>query len=523
MSQSTDLVLGRHRTVGLPDADEAQRFWKLAHTVSNTKMVPGDFRGKPEAVLACMLAGREIGLGAMESLRSFYIVDGKPSESAELLHTLAARQGHDIWVVSADNRHCEVHGRHRDWPDDRPDLVVTWDAETAAIAGLIEWQCVEAWPRHQQGCSCKSNWRSYPRAMFRSRAITEAVRSVCPEVTVGATYSPEELGAKVEGPGGVPVDAPAGFGASGENFEVPTLEEFDAQWVASHTVDQVLAVVDHHGSDTDLGDVTLAEYVADCEAHGEARPRLQDGLDARMDVVVAEVVDDDQDDDRQDSVPDGGPPGGDDQQTGVSTDDEAGGGPPEGDSDDGPTVEEQLVADYTREELDDLADGLGLKGASSMPNKAAVAAGIVVARRAQRETHDDQDEPGAGEETGGGRTAAKDTRPAPTPDAEPDVELSVSQKALLKSIAIQSKALGFESDDDRHQLIRATTQWMSENVSQWEWGTLDSGTAVVSASPVAGKLLLAEGFHRVRQGPLVASYDGDGRLTLVDGREGDVA
>lgn len=319
---ATDIVVSQR--VGLPAAAEAQRMWQLAGQVQHTDLVPSDFRGKPEAVLACALAGRELGLGFFESMRSFYIVDGKPSESAELLHTLALRAGHDIWVESATNSGAVVRGRHRDWPADRPEAVVEWTVEDAAQAELVDWECLDTWPRHNRRdivkhkrdggtytkkdtCECKDNWRKYGRAMFRSRGITEMVRMLCPEVTVGATYTPEELGAAVSGPGGVPDGAVAGWGASGENFVLPAPADIDAMWVAKHSPDQVLAMVDHHGADLivpEAGDVTLVDWVRRCERSGEKRRHLLDALAVRAgeDVTPPDDDEDEEQDDVEDAV-----------------------------------------------------------------------------------------------------------------------------------------------------------------------------------------------------------------------------
>jgi hypothetical protein len=171
----------------LPGQYETVQLSTLALRVSNTEMIPTQYRGKPDAVLACFIAGREIGLSPMESVRSFHIIEGKPSMSAELMHTLALRAGHDIWIVEADRKGCTVRCHHRDWPQDRT-IDVRWDEEDAQAAGLVG----------------KGNWKKYARAMFRSRAVSEAIRQVCPEVLVGATYTAEELGARVEGPFATP-------------------------------------------------------------------------------------------------------------------------------------------------------------------------------------------------------------------------------------------------------------------------------------------------------------------------------
>jgi hypothetical protein len=40
----------------------------------------------------------------------------------------------------------------------------------------------------------KGNWRTYPAAMLKARAITEVARDACPEALFGVAYTAEELG-----------------------------------------------------------------------------------------------------------------------------------------------------------------------------------------------------------------------------------------------------------------------------------------------------------------------------------------
>jgi hypothetical protein len=57
----------------------------------------------------------------------------------------------------------------------------------------------------------KAVWKQYPRAMLRSRAVSEVVRTAFPECIAGL-YTPEEMGAEVvvNSEGGVEiVDVPA--------------------------------------------------------------------------------------------------------------------------------------------------------------------------------------------------------------------------------------------------------------------------------------------------------------------------
>src|SRR5207342_2606352 len=80
-----------------------------------------------------------------------------------------------------------------------------WTLDDAVTAGLCELRNGRPYSRSSKGEP--QAWEKYPRAMLRSRAVAEAVRTVCPEVLHGAIYTPEELGAYVDQEGN-PIDAP---------------------------------------------------------------------------------------------------------------------------------------------------------------------------------------------------------------------------------------------------------------------------------------------------------------------------
>ena len=61
-------------------------------------------------------------------------------------------------------------------------------------------------PATAAGLANKGVWKSYPQAMLRSRALAEVIRMGASEVLIGGIYTPEELGAEVDG-GGQPVKA----------------------------------------------------------------------------------------------------------------------------------------------------------------------------------------------------------------------------------------------------------------------------------------------------------------------------
>jgi hypothetical protein len=147
--------------------------WNLAKGVQDTELVPKALRRRPDAILAVMVYGHELGLQPMTSLREVFIIDGTPSCSAKLMRALILRAGHRlVWrTLSADT--VVLYGQRR---DGRGEGEVTWSMKDARDAGV----------------STKDVWKRYPRAMLAARATSELARLIFPDVTIG--YTPEELG-----------------------------------------------------------------------------------------------------------------------------------------------------------------------------------------------------------------------------------------------------------------------------------------------------------------------------------------
>ncbi len=150
-----------------PAADLAQR-------IAKTEFVPTALRNRPEAVLACMLAGNEIGIGPMQSLSKIHIIEGRPAMAAELMRAIVQRDGHEVWFEDTTNTKVTICGRRKE-----SDHVtrVTWTMDDAKRAQL----------------DAKQNWRRYPRQMLVARATGDLCRMVFADVLGGISYTPEEL------------------------------------------------------------------------------------------------------------------------------------------------------------------------------------------------------------------------------------------------------------------------------------------------------------------------------------------
>ena len=158
-----------------PSASDLEQSWRLAERIARTDFVPGAFRGKPEAVLACILAGRELGIGPMQALQSIHVIQGRPTMSADLMVGLVRRAGHRIRTTERTDTTATVEGVRVDDPEHTEQVTFTMDdANRAGLTG-------------------KDNWRQYPAAMLWARAVSALCRITFNDVLHGVAYTPEEI------------------------------------------------------------------------------------------------------------------------------------------------------------------------------------------------------------------------------------------------------------------------------------------------------------------------------------------
>lgn len=152
----------------------APEAWSLAQRIARTEFVPDALRGKPEAVLACILAGHEVGISPLQSLQKIHVIKGRPAMAAELMRAIVLHAGHEIWIEESSSTRCIMAGKRRG--SDR-ETRVTWTEDDARRANLLG----------------KDNWKQYPTAMLIARASGQLSRAIFPDVLAGISYTIEEL------------------------------------------------------------------------------------------------------------------------------------------------------------------------------------------------------------------------------------------------------------------------------------------------------------------------------------------
>ena len=146
--------------------------------IISTSFVPKGLRGDTMSALACILYGRELGLGPMQAMRYVDVIDGKPSPTGEYMVSRIFGAGHIVYAETQTDKLCTVVGRRFVDGVEVTSPRFTFTIEMADRAGLLG----------------KNNWKKYPEAMLYWRAVAQLSRQFFPDVIGGLSHLPEELG-----------------------------------------------------------------------------------------------------------------------------------------------------------------------------------------------------------------------------------------------------------------------------------------------------------------------------------------
>jgi hypothetical protein len=126
----------------------------------------------PEQALTLMAISQAEGRHPALAARDYDIIQGRPAKKAEAMQRDFIAAGGKIEWHALDDSQADATFSHPSGGSVR----ISWDTARAQKAGL----------------SGKDNWKKFPRAMLRSRCVSEGVRTVFPTATSGM-YVPEEV------------------------------------------------------------------------------------------------------------------------------------------------------------------------------------------------------------------------------------------------------------------------------------------------------------------------------------------
>jgi hypothetical protein len=206
------------------DIDEG---YQLAKLLVASGLMPRGVQ-RPEAAFAIIAAGRELGLTAMQSLRSIHIIEGKPTLSADLVAALCKSRP-DVCqyfrLVESTDKVARYETLRRGEPAPTSMNFTIEDAQRAGVTG-------------------KDNWKKYPAAMLRARCITALARAVYPDLAMGV-YDPDEVAPEPIYAGQAEVVAPAVPAPAPSEPKVDTdvCEKLTASLITATTVAGINSVV----------------------------------------------------------------------------------------------------------------------------------------------------------------------------------------------------------------------------------------------------------------------------------------
>ena len=131
----------------------------LATKIAQTEFVPDTLRGKPAAIAAAILYGRELGLEPMTSLRSINVIKGKPALSAEAMRAMVLAAGHHIAFEEMTASRCVIVGRRKGTEETTRVTFTMDDARKMGVGGGQQYS-------------------KMPRQMLAARATAELCRLI---------------------------------------------------------------------------------------------------------------------------------------------------------------------------------------------------------------------------------------------------------------------------------------------------------------------------------------------------------
>lgn len=183
----TVAIPARGTALALPDPDNraavqlvewaqaAEAAYQLADRLCATQFAPAAYRGKSAEAAAAILAGAEVGLSPMASLRAFDNIQGTPAPKAITLRAIVQGKGHEIRIDESSPTQAVVSGRRK---GDAGWQTCTWTIDRANQAGFP---------------AKNANWKTNPAAMLVARATAEVCRWVASDAIMGMPYTAEEI------------------------------------------------------------------------------------------------------------------------------------------------------------------------------------------------------------------------------------------------------------------------------------------------------------------------------------------
>jgi hypothetical protein len=140
----------------------------LAEVLSKSTLLPDALKGKVPDIVVSILAGQELGLGPMASIRGVHVVQGKPVLASDTMVGLILASGLAEYFICVEDTDARVTYETKRRGSPHP-VRASWTREDTKRAGL----------------NTKDNWRLYERQMMKARCRSILARDNYPDVLAG--------------------------------------------------------------------------------------------------------------------------------------------------------------------------------------------------------------------------------------------------------------------------------------------------------------------------------------------------
>ena len=191
---------------------------------------------KPEQVVVIMAVARDLQIPPMYALNSINVIRGKPCQSAELMRALIFRKHPDAIfdIIEHTDKICCVRAAR---PNNKPQKF-SYTIEQAKRAGLTS----------------KTSWQQYPEALLLARVTSVIARAIFPDVLMGVSYTPEELGVEIDIDGKV-----VEYKVLPEDKNAPTIQAFEEIGISKEIVGKYCEKHFKHTIDISFTDGEIGE------------------------------------------------------------------------------------------------------------------------------------------------------------------------------------------------------------------------------------------------------------------------
>ena len=188
MTQNTALATQKAATPAKPQVttgnplaalvpDSIDSAFRLANALAASgDMVPKHFQGKPEATMAAIVRGMEVGLAPMQALSSIAVINGRASLWGDAMPALMQRAGHHIDVDYEGQNETLTAVATLTRGDTGKQVVRRFSIADAKRAGLL---------------GKPGPWQQYPQRMIAHRARSWAIRDGAADALMGLQIADE--------------------------------------------------------------------------------------------------------------------------------------------------------------------------------------------------------------------------------------------------------------------------------------------------------------------------------------------